>query len=75
MGGYPFLIFGHVGADAHGNLSLRASAHTGVGRRAVRRQWQMKHGERVAAVKISVALIPLRNLGHRNRKSVSGPLV
>ncbi len=32
------------------------------GRRAVRRQWQMKHGERVAAVKISVALIPLRNL-------------
>ena len=56
-------------------LSLRASAHTGVGRRAVRRQWQMKHGERVAAVKISVALIPLRNLGHRNRKSVSGPLV
>ena len=23
----------------------------------------------------SVALIPLRNLGHRNRKSVSGPLV
>ena len=35
--------------------------------RAVCCQWQMKHGERVAAVKISAALMPLRNFGHRNR--------
>ena len=33
----------------------------------MRCRWQIKHGERVAAVKISAAQMPLRNFGHRNR--------
>ena len=54
---------------------LLRSLTAGCGERAVRCQWQMKRGERVAAVKISAAQMPLRNFGYRNRKSVAGPLV
>ena len=39
------------------------------GERTERCQWQMKRGERVAAVKILAALMPLQNFGNRNRKS------
>ena len=35
----------------------------------MRCQRQMKHGERVAAVKILAALMPLQNFGNRNRES------
>ena len=37
------------------------------GKRTERYLRQMKGGERVAAVKISAAFMPLRNFGHRNR--------
>ena len=40
------------------------------GERAVRCQWQMKRGERVAAVTILAAFMPLQNCGNRNRKSI-----
>ena len=37
------------------------------GERSERCQWQMKRGERVAAVKILAAQIPQQNFGHRSR--------
>ncbi len=54
-------------------VSLRASSQTDAGSDPSAGQWQMKRGERVAAVKISAAFTPLRKFGYRkyrNRKSV-----